>query len=150
MAPRGHLLLYSIFAIVLVKHRDPTSCTCRSLVTVTSSMTSPPPTTNRHPAACWSRFWLLVCLMLPLSVQGAALPDAAANKTAGDIELMFTGTVYPILKNDCIKCHGPEKHKGDVDFTSIRTNATAPTARATWRSCAMKLLAREMPPEKEA
>ncbi|HAW98687.1 MAG TPA: hypothetical protein DCX67_09150, partial [Opitutae bacterium] len=37
----------------------------------------------------------------------------------------FEEEVLPILKRSCLKCHGGEKTKGQVDFSGILTESDA-------------------------
>ena len=63
---------------------------------------------------------------IPLSPAAAALSmllftgfNAAAVQPSGpDAQAFFRDQVYPILKANCIKCHGGEKTKGGLELTS--------------------------------
>ncbi len=80
----------------------------------------------------------------------ASSPDAAASDQLRQrMEHGYEQQVVPLLTTYCVRCHGPEKHKGDIDFAAITTGAAALAAPATWKTSAGKLLSREMPPEKE-
>ena len=47
--------------------------------------------------------------------------DASSAQTAGpEAQAFFRDQVYPILKANCIKCHGGEKTKGGLELTALR------------------------------
>ena len=61
----------------------------------------------------------------------------------------FEQHVLPILKQSCLKCHGGEKVKGNVDFSNIRTTADADANFELWQTVATVIEDGEMPPEDE-
>ncbi len=77
---------------------------------------------------------------------GAETPATAARST---LETTYKEQIFPLLTTYCIKCHGPEKHKGDLNFQSLEKVATALTTLTVWRDCAGKILLRDMPPDQE-
>jgi hypothetical protein len=110
------------------------------------------------------RLWhqgVLPALLAGLSTLAAAQEPAPAGRQAGAaestspdqlrprLERAYEQQVVPLLATYCVSCHGPEKHKGDINFAAIATGAAALEAQATWKTCASKLLSREMPPEQE-
>jgi cytochrome c553 len=95
---------------------------------------------------------------LPLSGIGGQLAVAAAAETltaaqmdalSSTAKTTFESTIKPLLATNCSKCHGAEKHKGDVDFSQYPSGATALAARPLWKTTAAKLRSRDMPPEQE-
>ena len=101
---------------------------------------------------------LMAELACPLAGQEPAPTgiQASQESAATALEQLRKGSarayeqqVAPLLSTYCVSCHGPEKHKGDINFAAIATGAAALTEQATMKNCATKLLAREMPPEKE-
>lgn len=62
----------------------------------------------------------------------------------------FEREVLPFLEKYCVKCHGGEKTKGDVDLSKIKTMADADSHPDLWETVSFVLEDREMPPEDEA
>ncbi len=63
--------------------------------------------------------------------------------------MAFEHDVRPILERSCVKCHGGEKLKGEVDFTKILTNQDADAQFELWETVIEVIEANEMPPEDE-
>ena len=61
----------------------------------------------------------------------------------------FEDEVLPILKNSCLKCHGGEKTKGEVDFSGILTELDAGNHLDLWETVVEVIELGEMPPEEE-
>ena len=57
--------------------------------------------------------------------------------------------IRSFLEKHCLKCHGGEKTKGDVDFSKIKSMADAENHPDLWETVAAVLEDREMPPEDE-
>jgi hypothetical protein len=57
--------------------------------------------------------------------------------------------VRPLLEAHCFKCHGPDKKKGDVDFSKFADDKAAAKQHKLWRRSAEQIEILEMPPEKE-
>ncbi len=57
--------------------------------------------------------------------------------------------VLPLLKTYCFACHGKDKQKGDINFSSYSNGNAAVGNLRLWKSCAAMIAAHEMPPEKE-
>ena len=64
---------------------------------------------------------------------------------AGD----FSEEVFPILQRSCLKCHGGEKTKGQVDFSRITTDRIAESHVDLWETVIEVIELGEMPPEDE-
>lgn len=89
---------------------------------------------------------VLLTVIVTTTIAGEAVP----TRRTTDVQLAFEQTILPILKTHCLRCHGAEKHKADVDFSRITTGAAALGSHKTeLKDGLVRLLAREMPPEKE-
>lgn len=73
---------------------------------------------------------------------GLLLP---ANSNASD----FPERALPFLETHCLSCHGGEKTKGDVDFSTIRTMTDAAADPDLWEAVSILVEDGEMPPEDE-
>ena len=62
-------------------------------------------------------------------------------------KVQFEETILPILQASCIKCHGKEKIKGEVDFSKITTQVNADSQFELWETVTEVIMANEMPPE---
>src|SRR5437773_10849368 len=56
--------------------------------------------------------------MKKLIVMATALAALAAGATAAETKVDFAKEIQPILQNNCVKCHGPEKQKGKLRLDS--------------------------------
>ena len=61
-----------------------------------------------------------------------------------------TELLQPFLKDHCIRCHGPEKQKGDRRFDSVTDDFTSLNEAETFQEILDQLNLGEMPPEDEA
>ena len=80
-----------------------------------------------------SRLFFAIFFVIPLS-------GAASD---------FETEVRPFLEKHCIKCHGGEKTKGEVDLSAIETMADAEAHAEMWDAVSVVIEDREMPPEDE-
>jgi hypothetical protein len=55
--------------------------------------------------------------------------------------------VRPLLDTYCVKCHSPEKHKGDLDLASIKDEEAGRKSIRIWRKVIDKVITKDMPPE---
>jgi len=62
---------------------------------------------------------------------------------------VFDSQIQPLLEQYCIKCHGGEKVKGEVDFTEIVRPEDIDSRFELWETVADVLAYEEMPPEEE-
>jgi len=62
----------------------------------------------------------------------------------------FEEKVLPLVARFCVKCHGPEKHKGDLDLTRFKTQDQVVAGLEVWQKAVERLNAFEMPPEKSS
>lgn len=64
--------------------------------------------------------------------------------------LFFEEKIFPILDSHCIKCHGPEKQKGDLRLDLLSTDFLNDRGAAeTWHDASDQIKLGEMPPEDE-
>ena len=82
-------------------------------------------------------------LFILLAVAAATILHAVDSHIDGP----FGSDIQPLLEQYCIKCHGGEKVKGDVDFTTIATNQDVTAHFELWELVADVLAYEEMPPE---
>ena len=60
----------------------------------------------------------------------------------------FNSTIKPFIKEYCIRCHGPEKQKGDRRYDSLKPDFITEESAVMWRDILDQLLLEEMPPKK--
>jgi hypothetical protein len=99
------------------------------------------------------RACLLVCGFLVLLSASVCAGEPVADPIEQARTRLVGGyeqQVLPLLKTYCASCHGADKHKGDIDFSPYTRGVAALGNPKLWQNCAAKLLAHEMPPEKEA
>lgn len=78
----------------------------------------------------------------------ASTPSRPAILNAASVE-GFERTVKPFLAENCVSCHGNEKHKKDLNFESFTAVDTLINDRDRWDAVVEMLRNREMPPEDE-
>jgi hypothetical protein len=66
---------------------------------------------------------------------------------ADRLERRFSTRVQPFLKRYCFSCHGPKKHKADLDLSRFSTVTAIATNARQWELVLERLQAEEMPPE---
>lgn len=81
-------------------------------------------------------------MKFPVSVLAIFLAGSCA---AADFET----EILPFLEARCLKCHGGEKTRGEVDFSKINTLADAETHHELWETVANVIEFGEMPPDDE-
>jgi hypothetical protein len=77
-----------------------------------------------------------------------AQPAAKSPLNAGSVQ-GFETIVRPFLSENCVPCHGHEKHKRDLNFEAFTSAATLIDDRDRWDEVIKKLRLREMPPDDE-
>jgi cytochrome c553 len=80
---------------------------------------------------------LLVFATFLASVTALAAPDAAKE---------FTESVRPVLAANCGTCHNPANPKNKIDFLKAQTVNDIENKRGMWRSVAIQMRNRTMPP----
>jgi hypothetical protein len=98
---------------------------------------------------------VLAALAAGIFCPGPAIPqekekEKEKKKPAPEVTAKseYEEKVLPIVAKYCHKCHNPEKKKGDLDLTSIRTQDQVLAGADLWHKVAERLNAYEMPPEK--
>lgn len=54
---------------------------------------------------------------------------------------------YPLLEHYCVKCHNPDKKKGEVDLTTFKDPASVQKDFKTWQKALQQIADEEMPPK---
>ena len=105
---------------------------------------------------CRLRLWQQNVWMLLLSLLVGVSTGSESTKSEADYaaftkvaELAYISEIKPLLTTYCVKCHGGEKTKGEVNFSAIRGGAAAMELRELWIKSADQLHHQEMPPQKE-
>lgn len=73
---------------------------------------------------------------------------ATAQAADSNNDSPFASEIQPLLEQYCVECHGGEKLKGEVDFTTIATSQDVEANFELWELVADVLAYEEMPPEK--
>lgn len=60
----------------------------------------------------------------------------------------FEKDVRPIVVENCVACHNPDKHKGDLDLSQFATADKAKADEQTWQDVAERLRSGDMPPKR--
>lgn len=81
-------------------------------------------------------------LAIALGALGAAL-----NSPAAPAALDTQTTAF--IKEHCLRCHGPEKAKGDLRLDQLDTDFAKPSTFERWRDVVTRVQSGEMPPKKE-
>ncbi len=85
-------------------------------------------------ARCGPALFLILCLCTP---------------SAWCAEDTFATTVEPILKRNCIACHGEETQEGDLRLDDLARDFSKAQFAGRWRDVADRIRTGEMPPEDE-
>jgi mono/diheme cytochrome c family protein len=83
-------------------------------------------------------------LLMPFAALAAAPAPTVADRAT------FEKQVTPFLQQHCVKCHGPEKQKGDVRLDNLPPDFVNNPAAGVWAEVRNKLNLGEMPPKEEA
>jgi hypothetical protein len=75
-------------------------------------------------------------------------PAQEKGKPKEDSAKEFEEKILPLVAKFCVKCHGPEKKKGDLDFTEFKAQDQALARVEVWQKAVERVNAFEMPPEK--
>ncbi|MDG3003627.1 DUF1592 domain-containing protein [Paludisphaera mucosa] len=94
---------------------------------------------------------MLVGLMLGVVAFGMVADDGrgVATSPSEQAEVQFRETIRPFLADYCLKCHGQEKPKGDLDLSGFTTLESVAKDLPRWELVAEQLQAGTMPPARE-
>ncbi|HUR38897.1 MAG TPA: DUF1587 domain-containing protein, partial [Planctomycetota bacterium] len=84
---------------------------------------------------------LMPAMLCPAQEKEKARPKEDA---AGD----FEQKIVPLVAKFCVKCHGPEKKKGDLDLSGFKSHDQVLAGIDVWQKAVERLNSFEMPPEK--
>src|SRR5579884_2044159 len=71
----------------------------------------------------------------------------ASSPTVDKLENRFAADIRPFVERYCLKCHGPNRPKGDLDLSRDMTLAAVTDNMRQWSRVLERLQANEMPPE---
>ena len=93
--------------------------------------------------------FLAVTVSLAVHPVGAETvpPGAPAEPTIASLQQSFTSQIQPFLQENCYRCHGNGKHKGDFSLDGFKSMAQIQADRRTWSTVIDVLRQKAMPPE---
>jgi len=68
---------------------------------------------------------------------------------SGPDPVIFREEIRPFLVQHCVKCHGPNKQKGGIDFSKLDDVSSVTRRRKVWRGVIEQVETLEMPPASE-
>ncbi|MBK5291715.1 MAG: DUF1592 domain-containing protein [Acidobacteriia bacterium] len=74
------------------------------------------------------------------------LPVLGATPAGTDAAKEFTQSIRPVLQQNCAACHNPANPKNKIDFLKAETVDGIEGKRGMWRSVAIQMRNRTMPP----
>src|SRR5882757_8178861 len=83
------------------------------------------------------------------AVAGVLLCFGAARAIAAPAAGDFDHAIQPFLNQHCIRCHGPEKQKGEFRVDTLSRDFIAGGSVNQWAEVMGKISSGEMPPKKE-
>jgi Protein of unknown function (DUF1592)/Protein of unknown function (DUF1595)/Protein of unknown function (DUF1588)/Protein of unknown function (DUF1587)/Planctomycete cytochrome C len=84
-----------------------------------------------------------------LAVLVAWMAVGGVARGEGSDPVVFRDEIRPFLTQHCVKCHGPTKAKGGVDFSKLADEASVRRRRKVWRGVVEQVETLEMPPSGE-
>jgi hypothetical protein len=72
-----------------------------------------------------------------------------SRAAAAEPGVTFESDVLPLLERYCFDCHGPDKHKGDVNLSSYPDEASVLRDPKAWQNVLRQVHERQMPPQKK-
>lgn len=73
----------------------------------------------------------------------------ALSLPVGADEVSFEDQVRPLLRKHCVKCHGPEKQKGDLRLDTLSSDFSKTAVASAWLEVRDNINLGEMPPDDE-
>ncbi|HEY2588471.1 MAG TPA: DUF1592 domain-containing protein [Tepidisphaeraceae bacterium] len=67
---------------------------------------------------------------------------------AAELSPSFEKDVRPIVVDNCVTCHNPDKRKGDLDLSQFATADKARADEQSWQDVAERLRSGDMPPKR--
>lgn len=92
----------------------------------------------------------LVACLGPAHSQAIAAGDASTETRRKEAEQVFRKDVTPFLNTYCTQCHGNEKKKAGINFTSMMKRPEAGELRRQWQLALANVRDHDMPPESAA
>lgn len=89
-----------------------------------------------------------ITLLLLTVALGIDVPSTVADDVAAGVN-GYASTVKPFFAAHCIRCHGPQKSKGEITLHAIDGDLSAGRELERWELILDMLEARTMPPEGE-
>ncbi len=86
--------------------------------------------------------------MLELACANASLQTNANTLVAAN-GVIVAGIVEPFLKDNCLRCHGPDESNGELRFDQLDADLTKPSTFERWREIVSRVQSGDMPPDKE-
>ncbi len=99
-----------------------------------------------HPTRSLLSWWLLCAVLAGMTGGAEPRPTAVPTREA-DLGRAFQDSVHPFLKTYCLACHGPDKHKGDLDLSGYTTWETVARDHQRWDLVLERLRTGDMPPK---
>jgi mono/diheme cytochrome c family protein len=85
--------------------------------------------------------WVAICL--------ASLAGRPLSAATGPAALDFARDVKPFFADHCVRCHGPEKQKGDFRIDTLERDFVKTGTATHWTEVMDRINTGEMPPKKE-
>src|ERR1043165_2697545 len=84
------------------------------------------------------------CRPAPPGLLFTALATAAWG---AELDHTFTQQTQPLLEHYCVKCHNPDKKKGEVDLTLYKDTPAVQQDFKVWQKVLQQIEDEEMPPK---
>ncbi len=78
-----------------------------------------------------------------------ALHSAGAAAATAAVAAAVDAPTAAFFKEHCLRCHGPEKAKGELRLDQLDTDFSQPSTFERWREIVARVQSGEMPPKKE-
>ncbi len=87
-------------------------------------------------------------LMLELACANATLRANESTLVAADGPIV-AGIVEPFLRENCLRCHGPDKSNSELRLDQLDADLTNPSTFDRWREIVSRVQSGDMPPDTE-